>query len=721
MNSSLRQSAYANTVRFLRRRRSNGGPIPYRFCGQQQPFSTVNSHCGGTFRYRQFVLVPLVSRHRSWYRISGVHTEPTSVDSPSPSSPPISPQAVQNSKTLPSKPIPLSLLYRYLHLEHFTRDELELIFDRIVRNDTLLHSENLKAYLWTRIGELEVESDLSITKKEKKEKKGADTLNTSIGNPVSQASLNPAAPTVSAEAPPTNDAFCWSQSTSQNKEYDPDRHLYISNEAQRILQVLAPATSTTNASDISISKTQFVDRITELATQIDQKRTAPVFLSMLLVGASVGVITPAMPFVVQALQLTAAQYGGVVAAFGLAKMIGNIPAAIAVERHGRKPYMTYSLAVIALGVGGIGLASSFETLYLCRLLTGFGVAALSTAGTLMITDVSTPLNRASTYAPAMSAFAAGTAFGPALGGVMVDYLGLHATFYVVGISYLGVAMVNNAILSETKSRPIEFPWQQQDAKRRKSARSSAHLRERSETEAETFRDAIQGAIGQWIPLVQDPLIRSVLILNGVFWIALAGGQMTLLPLILTNDLHFTATQVGQVYMGMSMIQIFGNPIFGKVIDRVGKAPVMIGATTCIGTAMYSLPYACNIDPTVIPVHSMETLWPLAATLGLWSVGSSMLSTAPLAYVSDRVDDHKRAQAIALLRTCGDVGFLVGATGTGALADYTNSLDLALQSNAGLLLSATLWFAFRQAFLSRQKPVVDVMSTAPADTTTSAKG
>jgi MFS family permease len=669
--------------------------------------------------------------------------------------------------------MPLAQLYRYLHCDHFTRDELETIFDRIVsggvgvvpvvdppspvtmmmtatttnttstRTTTstttsstapVIHQTNLEQYLWTRIAELEVESDLCMVNKKKKKMRKEKQMHEDGGTPPPDSVLASSS-TSSFTSFTTEGDWCPHTSTSQNRTYDPDRQLFITREAQRILQLLllvvpppSPSPSPHVPVVVGLTKVQFVDRVLTLATAVDHARTAPVLVSMLLVGASVGVITPAMPFVVQALQLSAAQYGGVVAAFGLAKMIGNIPAAIAVERHGRKPYMTYSLAVIALGVGGIGFASSFETLYLCRLLTGFGVAALSTAGTLMITDVSTPLNRASTYAPVMSAFAAGTAFGPALGGMMVDQLGLHATFYVVGLSYLGVAMVNNAILSETKSRPMEFPWQKEVpslASTTSSSSAAPWRRERSDSEAETFRDAIQGAIGQWVPLFRDPLIRSVMIMNGVYWIALAGGQMTLLPLILTNDLNFTATQVGQVYMGMSMIQIFGNPIFGKLIDRVGKAPVMIGATTCIGTAMYMLPYACAMDPTAAATTtaaavlgtaattvSMESLWPLAATLGLWSVGSSMLSTAPLAYVSDRVDDHQRAQAIALLRTCGDIGFLIGATGTGALADYTNSFDLALQSNAALLLSATVWFAVRQILLSRPHVTVADTSNGP---------
>ena len=46
--------------------------------------------------------------------------------------------------------------------------------------------------------------------------------------------------------------------------------------------------------------------------------------------------TPVMPFVVQNLGLTAGEYGLVVSAFALAKMSGNIPSAVLVERHGRK-------------------------------------------------------------------------------------------------------------------------------------------------------------------------------------------------------------------------------------------------------------------------------------------------------------------------------------------------------------------------------------------------
>lgn len=547
-------------------------------------------------------------------------------------------------------------IYRYLNLATYQRDELESVFDRIrngyalqtthdqktavgtgpeatdsdsVDPEETITDSQIQRYLLSRIYELEEESDEVIEE-----------------GPVTQTL----------------------------------REQYVQHESQRFLRAFADYATRapgngTLLTTTTINKPEFCDLLTTKASQVDLQRTWPITVSMLLVGSSVGVITPAMPFVVEQLSLTASQYGMVVSAFGLAKMLGNIPSAIAVERHGRKPFMTWSLLIIACGVGGIGLANSFEELYICRLLTGLGVSFLSTAGTLMISDLSTPLNRASTYAPIMSAFSAGTALGPALGGILVDQVGLHPTFYMVGVSYLGVAALNRAILNETKTHAVHFPWQQR--------------RSGDDVAGDSLSSSVQDAVGQWVPLLQNSSVRNIMIMNGMYWIALAGSQMTLLPLMLTNSggLAMSATQVGQVYMSMSLVQIVGNPLFAKVMDKTGKAPAIVTGCTLISTAMVGLAYCDDYTQ-------------LAAALGLWSIGSSMLSTAPLAHLSDKVDDAKRAQAIALLRTCGDVGFLIGATGIGALADWTGSLETAMQSSAGLLFTATAWYATRQVLDSR---------------------
>ena len=202
----------------------------------------------------------------------------------------------------------------------------------------------------------------------------------------------------------------------------------------------------------------FRRRLTELASAVDGRSMLPLSVSMLLVGMSVGVVAPVMPFVVENLGISPGQYGMVVGSFALAKIAGNVPSAILVERHGRRPYLIHSLWLVGLGVGGIGLATHWGHLAGCRLLTGLGVAALSTAATMTAADLSTPLNRASTMAPMMSAFAAGTALGPALGGVLADRLGVSETFFAVGGAYVALTFVNRALLAETRPASMSFPW-----------------------------------------------------------------------------------------------------------------------------------------------------------------------------------------------------------------------------------------------------------------------
>jgi len=276
----------------------------------------------------------------------------------------------------------------------------------------------------------------------------------------------------------------------------------------------------------------------------------------------------------------------------------------------------------------------------------------------------------------MSGFSAGTALGPALGGVLVDQLGINPTFYLVGVSYILLAAINKALLDETQAKPMEFPWQNLSS----STSIATAKKEKS------IKDAFQSALGQWVPLLSEAPVRNVCIMQAFYWVALAGSQMTLLPLILTNPdgLAMTATQVGQVYMGMSAVQVLGNPIFAQVVDRVGKVPGIVGGCTLISAAMFALPFC---DHT----KSVEQM---AGVLAMWAAGSSLLSTSPVSFISDRVDDEKRAQAIALLRTSGDVGFLIGASTMGALADWAGSLEMAMQSSSIILGTATMWFAAR---------------------------
>ena len=243
-------------------------------------------------------------------------------------------------------PISLPRISRYLGLKTFSETEIEEIFDRIAaskdrntgENLEIISKDEMQSFLLARILELEDES-------------------------------------------------------KETSPYTPEaefmRTKYAEAEVERMWYFLFPrgARGETTTDKTTVDKHEFSRVLREKASRIDYVRSLPIISSMLIVGASVGVVTPAMPFVVESLGLSSSQYGLVVSAFALSKMASNIPSAIFVERHGRKTYMVNSLLVIALGVGGIGIATSFEELYVCRLLTGAGVSFLSGAATMMLTDM----------------------------------------------------------------------------------------------------------------------------------------------------------------------------------------------------------------------------------------------------------------------------------------------------------------------------------------------
>ena len=208
------------------------------------------------------------------------------------------------------KPMERFRLYRYLQLQTFSKEELADVFDRItVDNDDNNNASNNSSILATDkdtvvIREQHVTNFLlqriqEIEKEEQKSSASHDNLT----------------------------------ATTDDNKYASERFRYAQHEARRLMQVFDTDTTSPNT---TVTKDHFVQTITDQAIAVDYKKMAPITLSILLVGTSVGIVTPAMPFVVSALELTPGQYGTVVSAFALAKMAGNIPSAIFVERHGRK-------------------------------------------------------------------------------------------------------------------------------------------------------------------------------------------------------------------------------------------------------------------------------------------------------------------------------------------------------------------------------------------------
>jgi MFS family permease len=431
---------------------------------------------------------------------------------------------------------------------------------------------------------------------------------------------------------------------------------------------------------ISLSFEEYKKNTISIAEPLDI-RLWPIATSFLFTGLSIGIIIPCMPILVHMLEIPAAEYGFVVGSFGLSKLIGNLPAGYFVDTYGRKPAMVMGLGFCAIGVGGIGLClfPGFGTpwLFFCRLMTGFGVSAFTGGSFMYISDISTPVNRTRTFAPAMAAFQAGTALGPAIGGLLVHAVGMGPTYAIVGASFASLTMINHILLPETLDKSsIEYKAKLEELKPDHGIYS-------------IFRDTLSS----WKTLMKNPRIRDIVLLNGAYWVTIAGAQMTLLPLLMVGPLlNLGATEIGGSFAMMSVVSVLSSYRIASLADRIGKIELTVAGAVFVSGSVAAIPFATTFPELLI------ILAPLA-------LGSTAISSIPQAHISDLTMPHQRSNAMALLRAGGDLGLLLGASLTGIVADMS-SLGSTME------LSACIMFVSLSIFAIRSRELLHIWKSKP---------
>lgn len=411
---------------------------------------------------------------------------------------------------------------------------------------------------------------------------------------------------------------------------------------------------------------EYRDRVITMGERLDF-RVYPLAAAFLCTGISVGVIIPAMPMLVHDLGISPGAFGFVVAAFGLSRLLGNLPAGQLVERFGRKPMLLAGLSVTGLGLAGISLtfvpAFGESWLLLCRFVSGLGVAAFTSAGFMVLADISTPLNRTRTIAPVMAAFSGGTALGPALGGLLIPALGLPMTYVVAGSSFAFIAALCSFTIEESKPT---FPTTTTDNK--------------SQTQpAARPPQSMADAVRTWGILLRDHTdLRRAVLFSGGSWIATAGTQFTLLPLHMASPaLGLAPFEVGMCFAASSAISFLAAQPVAMLADSIGKERVLLLGGVMLTSSAFLLPHAENL------VQMLCLALPMA-------LGSSALNAVPTALVTDLAPSTMRVQALSLLRTGGDLGLLLGSSTAGLIAANL-SLETAAFCDGSLMAIVTLGY------------------------------
>jgi DHA1 family tetracycline resistance protein-like MFS transporter len=152
-----------------------------------------------------------------------------------------------------------------------------------------------------------------------------------------------------------------------------------------------------------------------------------------------------------------------------------------------------------------------------------------------------------------------------------------------------------------------------------------------------------------------------------------GLVMPLLPRY-AETLHATPFAVGLLGASYSLMQFIFVPVWGRLSDRVGRRPVLIGSILATIGSMLILGFANSL------------VWLFVARI-FGGIATANIATAQ-AYIADTTTKEARARGMGLIGMAFGIGFVIGPFFGGILSQH--DLGLPAKVAAGLGLVNLIW-------------------------------
>ena len=387
----------------------------------------------------------------------------------------------------------------------------------------------------------------------------------------------------------------------------------------------------------------------------------------------------------ESLHITDTQFGLLQGmAFSLFYSVLGLPIGMLCDRTRRAPILTAGLALWSLATMGCSLASTFEELFIARMLVGVGEAALVPAAASMIADLFPPTTRPKAYGVFVSGTSLGSAAALILSGFFLhwsndlietmpqlvgDFQNWQLVFIMCGIPGLFLALVMMVTMREPKRQGIDQPTTEFSVK------------------------PILKLFGER-PLAYGSLIGGT-VLNLVCVYALIGW----VPALFIRAHDWSAATAGQVLGLVGVpISMFAAANSGWVISKLTRrghqdAPMLAAAAT--GVSMMVFGTGLSIAPTGILAL---VFYGLNAFFTNWNISAVYSGVAQI------TPNQLRGQVMAVHTIASSlIAMSAGSFAVGFLTDNfftaTNGISYALAilfltCGAG---SATLLMIGRRAF------------------------
>lgn len=379
------------------------------------------------------------------------------------------------------------------------------------------------------------------------------------------------------------------------------------------------------------------------------ERVVAVSIATAMVMTGQGIAGPVLPIYARRFGVSVAAVGVTVAAFGLARLLFNVPLGSLSDRWGRRFLLVGGPLVVSVSMIGAGMAGGIVSLTIWRFVSGAGSAMFMTGALVYLVDVATGSNRGRLIGFNQGALLFGQAIGPGLGGLIAERFGIRAPFFFIA-GFTALASIYAFVRLE-ETRPDRGP----------------------------SSDGASRASGSWRRLLSSPAFAALALVNFAVFFTRGTSRNTLMPLVGVGELGMSLGEMGLLLTAMALVNLALLPAASTVTDRAG--PVIAIVPGLVGSAAGLAVLAWVGGVTTFLVGA-----------GILALSTSLLGPAPAAFASDAAPAEIRGFSLGMFRTVGDLGLMAGPPLLGLVADL-GGYGLAFGVNAVVVAVTAIVFVW----------------------------
>ena len=360
-------------------------------------------------------------------------------------------------------------------------------------------------------------------------------------------------------------------------------------------------------------------------------------------------MAPLGAVIMPGLAISPTQFGLVVSAYAFSAGISGLLMAGFADRFDRKKILLFFYAGFILGTLWCGLANSFESLLIARVVTGLFGGVIGSVVLAIATDLFEPQMRGRVMGLIQTAFAASQVLGIPIG----LYLSNHWDWHVPFLAMAGMGLAGGVVVA-FQLKPVD-----------------GHL-------------GMPQEHSPWMHLFHTVAERRYWIAFATTTLLTTGGFM-LMPFSsafsvhnLGIDLHSLPT----IYLVTGLATIFAGPLIGRAADAFGKLRVFavgsvmssvmiliyvnLGAISVLGLIAVNVLMFVGIFSRMIPYQAMVSSLPVPTQRGSFNAISASIQQLSGGLASVLAGHIVSQGADGKLHNMNLVAYVVVATAVGAL-------------------------------------------------------